>query len=225
MLVMEDLDLPMLKRMEQSSEKRQVLVERELDSTATLMRVAKPSLSSTVLELMVSVSLRVPIFPMEPMVRTLLLMTPTIENQLQSNNNNSHSNHSSITTNSLSNNLNNNTTTMSNQHRHQLLSTHSLTQLTQHTQTLDTTQMLQSMLQVTLTPNRLPVCPHVLTVQVLTHLSTPMTPATNLAMSSLSSLLQDLSNSNSSPASITTITTTSSTPQRDQDHHSFLQEN
>merc|ERR1712227_20387 len=223
MLVMEDLDLPMLKRMEQSSEKRQVLVERELDSTATLMRVAKPSLSSTVLELMVSVSLRVPIFPMEPMVRTLLLMTPTIENQLQSNNNNSHSNHSNTTTNSLSNNLNNNTTTMSNQHRHQLMLTHSLTQLTQHTQTSDTTQMLPSMLQATLTPNRLPVCPHVLTVLVPTHSSTPMTQATNLAMSSLSSLLQDLSNS--SPASITTITTTSSTLQRDQDHHSFLQEN
>merc|ERR1712025_1095691 len=218
---MEDLDLPMLKRMEKSSEKRQVLVERELDSTATLMRVAKPSLSSTVLELMVSVSWRVPIFPMEPMVRTLLLMTPTIENQLQSNNNNSHSNHSSTTNSSLSNNLNN-TTTMSNQHRHQLMLTHSLTQLTQHTQTLDTTQMLPSMLQATLTPNRLPVCPHVLTVLVPTHLSTPMTPATNLAMSSL---LQDLSNSNSSPASTTTITTTSSTPQRDQDHHSFLQEN
>merc|ERR1712025_314315 len=137
---MEDLDLPMLKRMEKSSEKRQVLVERELDSTATLMKVAKPSLSSTALVLMVSVSLRVPIFPMEPMVRTLLLMTPTIENQLQCNN--SHSNHSNITTNSLSNNLNNNTTTMSNQHRHQLMLTHSLTQLTQHTQTLDTTQML-----------------------------------------------------------------------------------
>merc|ERR1712025_1487260 len=97
---MEDLDLPMLKRMEKSSEKRQVQVERELVSTATLTRVAKPSLSSTVLELMVSVSLRVPIFPMEPMVRTLLLMTPTIESQPQSNNNNSHSNHSSITTNS-----------------------------------------------------------------------------------------------------------------------------
>merc|ERR1712025_1170477 len=147
------------------------------------------------------------------MVRTLLLMTPTIENQLQCNNNNSHSNHSSITTNSLSNNLNNNTTTMSNQQRHQLMLTHSLTQLTQHTQTLDTTQMLPSMLQATLTPSRLPVCPHVLTVLVPTHLSTPMTQATNL---SLSSLLQDLSNSNSSPASITTITTTSSTPQRDQ---------
>merc|ERR1712025_578747 len=101
---MEDLDLPMLKRMEKSSEKRQVQVERELDSTATLMRVAKPSLSSTVLVLMVSAFLRVPIFPMEPMDRTLLLMTPTIESQLQSNNN-SHSNHSSTTTNSLSNNL------------------------------------------------------------------------------------------------------------------------
>merc|ERR1712025_696504 len=163
----------------------------------TLMRVEKPSLSSTVLVLMVSASLRVPIFPMEPMDRTLLLMTPTIESQLQSNNN-SHSNHSSTTTNSLSNNLNNNTTTMSNQHRHQLMLTHSLTQLTQRTQTLDTTQMLPSTLQATLTPNRLPVCPHVLTVLVPTHSSTPMTPATNLAMSSLSSLLQDLSNSNSS---------------------------
>merc|ERR1719282_1688736 len=115
------------------------VVEGELVSTATLMKVAKPSLSSTALVLMVSVSLRVPIFPMEPMVRTLLLMTPTIENQLQCNNDNSHSNHSSITTNSLSNNLNNNTTTMSNQHRHQLMLTHSLTQLTQHTQTSDTT--------------------------------------------------------------------------------------
>merc|ERR1712098_653829 len=112
---------------------------------------------------------------------------------------------------------------MSNQHKLQLMSTHSSTQMTQHTETSDTTQMLPSMLQATPTPNRLPVFPPVLTALEPTPSSTHTTPATSLAMSSPSSLLQDLSSNNSnSPASTTTTITT--TPHRVQ-ADSFLQEN
>merc|ERR1719154_782883 len=175
MLEMVGLALPMLRRTGLSSGRRQPLVERGLDSTAMLIRLARPSLSNTLLGLMDSRFLKELMFQLELTDRTLLSMILTIVslplllfNKLPQ----------PTTTTTMSR-----LTPMSSLPRLQTLTgTHSSTRMTQLIPTSVTTPMLPTMLLVTPILSKSRVSPTVPTVLAPTPSSTHMTQPTRADM-------------------------------------------